>query len=217
MTRFGETPFQAKESIALSRVGAGKATHLSPHQFIGMTSMPASAPIPRPRALFEAIADSLRERIFNHEFPPGCTLDECLLAKNLGVSRTPVREALKVLARDGLVTHRNLSGCSVAEFSLVELVELLKTLEHLERFEFKWEGSPFATEAIQRLRDKLYLAVGPVFMEADHRARQALVAQRHGKNTPATAEPELEQYFSQRRLDVARLVMKCPTSPASNT
>lgn len=179
--------------------------------------MHATAPIPRPRALFEAIADSLRERIFNHELPPGCPLDECLLAKDLGVSRTPVREALKVLARDGLVTHRNLSGCAVAEFSPTELAELLKTLEHLESFELEREGNPFTADAIERLRDKLYLAVGPAFIEADHAALQALRVQKHGRNALAKAKrAALELYFSQRRLDVARLVMSNPVGPLAN-
>lgn len=179
--------------------------------------MHATAPIPRPRALFEAIADSLRERIFNHELPPGYPLDECLLAKDLGVSRTPVREALKVLARDGLVTHRNLSGCAVAAFSPTELAELLQILEHLERFELEWRGNPFAADAIQRLRDKLYLAVGPGFVEADHAALHALAAPRHERNALAkTKRAALELYFSQRRLDVARLVMSNPVGPLAN-
>jgi DNA-binding GntR family transcriptional regulator len=179
--------------------------------------MHATAPIPRPRALFEAIAESLRERIFNHELPPGSTLDECLLAKDMGVSRTPVREALKVLIRDGLVTHRNLSGCRVAEFSPTELAELLKTLEHLESFELERGGNPFAADAIQRMRDKLYLAVGPAFVESDHAALQALTARWHGGNAAAKAKhAALERYFSQRRLDVARLFMNGPAGPTAN-
>lgn len=170
--------------------------------------MYATAPIPRPRALFEAIADSLRERIFSHDLAPGCTLDESVLARELGVSRTPVREALKVLARDGLVIHRNLSGCSVAEFSPKELDALLTIMEHLERFALERDSNPFATETIQRLRDRLYLAVGPDFVGTDQLALQRL-ASRLGHGTPSSAEARgiLEAYFSQRRLQVAQKVM----------
>lgn len=57
----------------------------------------------QPRALYEVIADHLRERILGRELHAGATLDEGELALYYGVSRTPVREALKVLSFEGLV------------------------------------------------------------------------------------------------------------------
>lgn len=57
----------------------------------------------KPRALYEVIADHLRERILGHELVAGAVLDEAELARHYGVSRTPVREAIKVLHHEGLL------------------------------------------------------------------------------------------------------------------
>ena len=74
--------------------------------------VPADAPLPR-RALFEVIADHLRERILSHELAAGTPLDEFELARYYGVSRTPVREAIKVLAHEGLLDCPLRRGVSV--------------------------------------------------------------------------------------------------------
>ena len=57
-----------------------------------------------PRALYEEVAELLRQRIFKRELEPGSWIDELKLAEEYGISRTPLREALKVLATEGLVT-----------------------------------------------------------------------------------------------------------------
>ena len=50
-----------------------------------------------PRALYEEVAELLRQRIFKRELVPGSWIDEMKLAEEYGISRTPLREALKVL------------------------------------------------------------------------------------------------------------------------
>ena len=59
-----------------------------------------------PRALYEEVAERLRQRIFQRELEPGSWIDELKIADELGISRTPLREALKVLAAEGLVTMK---------------------------------------------------------------------------------------------------------------
>ena len=56
-----------------------------------------------PTALYQEVAERLRQRIFAHELAPGTWIDEQRLAEQYGISRTPLREALKVLASEGLV------------------------------------------------------------------------------------------------------------------
>ena len=51
-----------------------------------------------PRALYQQVAERLREKIFARELEPGAWIDELKLAHEWGISRTPLREALKVLA-----------------------------------------------------------------------------------------------------------------------
>jgi len=66
-----------------------------------------------PRALYEEVAELLRQRIFNRELEPGSWIDELKIAHDYGISRTPLREALKVLAAEGLVTMK----CAVVRTS----------------------------------------------------------------------------------------------------
>lgn len=86
----------------------------------------------RPRALYEGVAESLRDRIFEHLMPPGTVVDELALARYYGVSRTPVREAIKVLVNEGLLSMTVFRGCYVAEISRDDLNELLDVVEMLE-------------------------------------------------------------------------------------
>ncbi len=176
---------------------------------------PMTDSIPRPKALFESIADALRTRILNHELPPGSAIDETLLARELEVSRTPVREAIKVLTRDGLVTvaHRKTKHCTVTEFTAFELAELLKITEHLEVFHHDWDANPFVQDLLQRVTDKLYLALGPSFLMADIDAKQAQKGEGRGPghDRPGQSSRQaLADYFVWRRLEVAKRVMQAP-------
>ena len=79
-----------------------------------------------PLALYQEVAERLRQRIFSHELPPGTWVDEQALATQYGISRTPLREALKVLAAEGLVTLKPRRGCYVTEISERDLDEIEK-------------------------------------------------------------------------------------------
>src|SRR5688572_27424805 len=79
-----------------------------------------------------SIADNLKLQI-EHEilmfnFKPGDRLDECRLADLYGSSRTPVREALRLLAADGLVRIRPHRGAVVAGLSIGELMEMFEMM-----------------------------------------------------------------------------------------
>jgi DNA-binding GntR family transcriptional regulator len=83
-------------------------------------------------ALYEQVAELLRARIYAHELAPGAWVDEQSLADEFGISRTPMREALKVLAAEGLVELRPRRGCYVAELSERDLDEIFPVLALLE-------------------------------------------------------------------------------------
>ena len=85
-----------------------------------------------PRALYEEVAELLRERIFNRELPPGSWIDELKLADSYGISRTPLREALKVLATEGLVTMKVRRGAYVTEVNEKDLTDVYHLLSLLE-------------------------------------------------------------------------------------
>jgi DNA-binding GntR family transcriptional regulator len=85
-----------------------------------------------PRALYEEVAELLRQRIFSRELEPGSWIDELKLAEAYGISRTPLREALKVLAAEGLVTMKVRRGAYVTEVSDKDLADVYHLLALLE-------------------------------------------------------------------------------------
>ncbi len=85
-----------------------------------------------PRALYEEVAELLRQRIFARELEPGSWIDELKLAEEYGISRTPLREALKVLAAEGLVTMKVRRGAYVTEVSEKDLADVYHLLALLE-------------------------------------------------------------------------------------
>jgi len=97
---------------------------------------PLSAPAPARRlaqsALYVDVAERLRARILSHTLPPGSWIDEQALAADYGISRTPLREALKVLASEGLVTMKLRRGAYVTEVSTRDLNEVYHLLGLLE-------------------------------------------------------------------------------------
>jgi DNA-binding GntR family transcriptional regulator len=85
-----------------------------------------------PRALYEEVAELLRQRIFKRELEPGSWIDELKIAESYGISRTPLREALKVLAAEGLVTMKVRRGAYVTEVSERDLADVYHLLGLLE-------------------------------------------------------------------------------------
>jgi DNA-binding GntR family transcriptional regulator len=85
-----------------------------------------------PRALYEEVAELLRQRIFARELEAGSWIDELRIAEALGISRTPLREALKVLAAEGLVTMKVRRGAYVTEVSEKDLRDVYHLLALLE-------------------------------------------------------------------------------------
>ncbi len=86
----------------------------------------------KPRALYEEVAELLRQRIFSRDLEAGSWIDELKIAKDYGISRTPLREALKVLAAEGLVTMKVRRGAYVTEVSEQDLTEVYHLLSLLE-------------------------------------------------------------------------------------
>ncbi len=83
-------------------------------------------------ALYQQVAERLRSKIMAHTLAPGSWIDEQSLAAEYGTSRTPLREALKVLAAEGLVTMKLRRGAYVTEVSERDLSEVFHLLSLLE-------------------------------------------------------------------------------------
>jgi DNA-binding GntR family transcriptional regulator len=72
----------------------------------------------------DAVHDLLRDRILRGELAPGSVVSQANLARDLGVSRSPIREACRMLEREGLVVSRHNHRIQVADFSTSDLEQL---------------------------------------------------------------------------------------------
>jgi DNA-binding GntR family transcriptional regulator len=109
-------------------------------------------------SLHDEVAAQLRERIFAGELAPGTFLDEIRLAEQMKISRTPLREALKVLTVEGLVRHEPRRGCfvnQVTEQDLDEIFPVLALLEGRCAFEAAQHASDADLQALDELHQKL--------------------------------------------------------------
>src|SRR5215218_7876454 len=116
-----------------------------------------------PRALYVEVAELLRQRIFKRELEPGSWIDELKLAEEYGISRTPLREALKVLAAEGLVTMKVRRGAYVTEVSeqdLADVYHLLSLLESDAAGVVAERATPAQLRELEALHKELEGAVG---------------------------------------------------------
>ncbi|MCV0429906.1 MAG: GntR family transcriptional regulator [Roseibium sp.] len=96
-----------------------------------MTLTEAALPIQR-RTLHDELVDRLRHLIIEGELKPGEKLSEKELSEMFGVSRTPLREALKVLGKEGLVNLVPNRGATVSKLTLADLEEAFPVMGALE-------------------------------------------------------------------------------------
>jgi DNA-binding GntR family transcriptional regulator len=111
-----------------------------------------------PTALYQEVAERLRQRIFAHELTPGTWIDEQKLAEEYGISRTPLREALKVLASEGLVDLRPRRGCYVTEISRQDTDDIFPLIALLEgrcAAEAVKRAKPADISALKGIHEKL--------------------------------------------------------------
>jgi DNA-binding GntR family transcriptional regulator len=94
--------------------------------------LPAGSGLLSRRTAADQAADVLRDRILSGQLAAGTPLRQELLAAELGISRIPLREALKQLEAEGLVTITSHKGATVAELSIAEIDELFQLRLRLE-------------------------------------------------------------------------------------
>ena len=80
----------------------------------------------------DTAVEAIRKALMDGRFVPGEALSEATLASEMAISRGPVREALLVLAQQGLVTHSHNYGFSVARFTEQDRLEVLQVRLPLE-------------------------------------------------------------------------------------
>ena len=111
-----------------------------------------------PKPLYIEVAELIRQRIYSRDLEPGCWVDEMKMVEEFGISRTPLREALKVLASEGLVTIKPRRGAYVTEISEKDLRDVYHLLSLLESDAVAAVAQKASATEIQHLQD-LHLAL----------------------------------------------------------
>lgn len=120
------------------------------------------------RPLYEEVADRLRRLIYDGELAPGAFVDERALVEQFGTSRTPLREALKVLHAEGLVRITPRRGAWVAgelgPQDLDEIFPLMSLLEGLCAYEAVKKATPEGVRRLEAIHARLegHAAAGDV-------------------------------------------------------
>ncbi|OHB44381.1 MAG: hypothetical protein A2178_03420 [Planctomycetes bacterium GWC2_49_10] len=99
----------------------------------------------------DQIYETLLKQILDHKLKPGERLVEEQLGRDLGVSRTPLRDAINALAKDGFVKIEPRRGASVREFQLKDLIELYDIRMALEGLAAKLAAGNIDHSVLERL------------------------------------------------------------------
>ena len=168
----------------------------------------AATPVERPELLTERVVERIRDAILSGRLAPGARLSVPELARQLGVSRTPVRESLLVLEREGLAVQRPTSGLAVIAGNADDMRDLLDLREGLEAIAARRAAERMTAEEVAGLNAALQehqtaLATGDLaaHVALDGRFHQLI---REGARNPRL-ERQLVQIEQQSRVLNSRL------------
>ena len=108
---------------------------------------------PLTKSASAAAAELIRKAIVDGRLDPGSRLKEEELARELGISRTPVREALLVLQAEGLIESTPNRGATVRSYDAADLDDLYQLRALLEGFAARLAAARITAEEVDRLRD----------------------------------------------------------------
>jgi GntR family transcriptional regulator of gluconate operon len=133
------------------------------------------------RTLWQGAADAVRRAIVSGELPDGARVSEASLAETLGVSRAPVRDAIRVLVREGLL-QQGAWATTVVGCSADDIRRLFDLRAHLEAHAIKLAAADFGGEAraaLSAAADQMLAAAGrddtSAYTGADLQFHRALV------------------------------------------
>lgn len=118
-----------------------------------MNENPVTGDLIDQKTLAEAAREKIREAILQGRFEPGKKLDQAMLARAYGISRMPIRDALRALERDGFVALDSRRGASVVDVDPKEMAQLYEIREVVEMLAAKQAAPRITDEDLEGLRD----------------------------------------------------------------
>lgn len=103
------------------------------------------------KTLRENVVEAIRLKIMNQELMPGMRIIEQELSNELGVSRGPIREALRQLEQEGMIEYTRNVGCSVKEVTLEDIYEIYLIRSHYEILAVESYEGQFTDEEIAKM------------------------------------------------------------------
>jgi DNA-binding GntR family transcriptional regulator len=164
------------------------------------------------RPLHEETVDQLRDLIVRGELAPGSRLNERVLTARLGVSRTPLREAIKLLATEGLVDLLPNRGAVVAPIDPARIAETLAVMGALESLAGELACVQASDEGIAEIRALHYEMLAMHArrdLDGYFRYNQAI----HLKIVEASGNAVLAQTYRQLNANVRRVRYMANLSP----
>lgn len=141
------------------------------------------------QTLRENVVDIIRSKIFNHELEPGARIIEQDISDELGVSRGPIREALRQLEQEGLVEYARNVGCSVKNITLEDIYEIYLLRAAYEILSVKLCKGTFSDTALEEMDRALELM--KTLKETDYESSIAYDNMLHGAIIHSTGLPRL--------------------------
>ena len=105
------------------------------------------------RPLREMVYEELKMQILTGAIVPGTRMMEVELAKEIGVSRTPIREAIRKLEKEGLVTIEPRRGAYASQISTEDMVEILEVRQNMEGLAAFFAASRMQPEQLTELKE----------------------------------------------------------------
>ena len=133
-------------------------------------------------SLHDEVAAKLRDRIFAGDLAPGSFVDGPALCAELSISRTPLREALKVLTAEGLLRHEPRRGCFVSQITEQDLDEIFPVIALLEgrcAYEAAGNATDADLDALEQLHARLQRSASAKrfteYYEANYAIHEAII------------------------------------------
>lgn len=177
-----------------------------------MTKLEINAPIQR-RSLHDELVERLTKLITDGELPAGQRIPEADLCERFGVSRTPLREALKVLAAEGLVVLTPNRGASVTTITQGDLEEAFPIMAVLEGFAGELAATRATPTQIATITT-LHTAMRGAFQDENYTEYRRLNATIHEAILLACGNNVLIQQYQQLASRVRRVRYVAKMSPS---
>ena len=105
------------------------------------------------RPLREIVYEELKMQILTGKIVPGTRMMEVELAEDMGVSRTPIREAIRKLEKEGLVTIEPRKGAYASQISVKDMVDILEVRQDMEGLAAFFAASRMNDEQLAQLEE----------------------------------------------------------------